>query len=1187
MHQHKVPPSGLANALFVAVLGLWAWPASGLAKPAELSAVAGDGNVTLSWQAVAGATGYQYRQRKAEDVGYNSWAGTATATSTSHTVTPLHNGTAYSFQVRAVGGSEYGPASDAATTTPFAPCGGESVNRSLAGDCEALLTSKGKLDPGGTLNWRRSRALSEWTGIVTSAGRITGLRCPAGGLTGGELADSLGRLTGLTVLNLFNCRLSGPIPSSLGSLRDLEALYLEGNAFEGTIPAELGNLAKLRGLSIGGGNSKLTAGPVPAWMTGLTNLEDLYLAGSNRTGVLPAALGRRLTKLRWLFLQGNQFTDISAAASLTNLELLRADGNKLSGTMPDLSRLTKLKRLWLHGNRIEGGIPKWLGSLRDLEVLHLEGNAFEGAIPAELGNLTKLIGLSIGGGNSNLTAGPVPAWVAGLTNLEDLYLAGSNRTGALPAALGRMTKLRWLFLQGNQLTDISAAASLTNLELLRADGNKLSGTMPDLSRLTKLKRLSLHSNQIKGGIPTWLGSLRDLEVLHLEGNEFVGAIPAELGNLARLIGLSVGGGDSNFTAGPVPAWVAGLTNLEDLYLAGSNRTGVLPAALGRRLTKLRWLFLQGNQITDISAAASLTNLKLLRAEGNKLSGAMPDLSRLTKLKRLSLNGNRIEGGIPTWLGSLRDLEVLHLEGNKFVGAIPAELGNLTKLIGLSIGSGDSNFTAGPVPAWVAGLTNLEDLYLAGSNRTGALPAALGRRLTKLRWLFLQGNSLTDISAAASLRNLELLRAGSNKLSGAMPNLSRLTKLKQLSLYRNQIEGGIPKWLGSLRDLEVLYLEGNQFDGAIPAELGNLAKLIGLSIGGGDTDFTAGPVPAWVAGLTNLQDLYLADSNRTGTLPAALGRMTQLRWLFLQGNSLTNISAAASLHNLELLRADGNDLPGSIPDLSRLTKLRDLSLANNELSGTIPDWLGSLIDLKHLQLNNNDLAGNIPPKLGDLTKLVKLSLSGNALTGCIPSSLASHAATINPQQDGSNLCIQNASGQAPANNAYAFANPVPRHGETPVAHGDRIARAGFSLNASHGLADNDGDALGSVRRMRPSSHAMASPGFSFAPMRPRPIHEQRLRTFGPSVVLDMRGLFPFSSVFAHTFGTRRYVSTSQATALARATTIGDLLILTPNQRGLRGETTVTVTAIERGLGTSAQLRVVVQSTPQLPKRRPGE
>ena len=195
----------------------------------------------------------------------------------------------------------------------------------------------------------------------------------------------------------------------------------------------------------------------------------------------------------------------------------------------------------------------------------------------------------------------------------------------------------------------------------------------------------------------------------------------------------------------------------------------------------------------------------------------------------------------------------------------------------------------------------------------------------------------------------------------------------------------------------------------------------------------------------------------------------------------------------------------------------------------------------------------------------------------------------PQQDGNNLCIENASGQALANNAYAFANPTPRHGETTVAHGGRIVRAGASLNPSHGLAGNDGGPLGSFQRMGPSRmgpspHTMAAQGFSIAPVLLRPIREQRLRASGRSVVLDVRRFFPFS---AHGFGTHRYVSTSKTTALARATTIGDLLILTPNQHGLRGETVVTITAIEQGLGTSVRLRVIVQSTPQQPPRRPGD
>ena len=1156
MHQHKAPPSGLAPALFVAVLGLWAWPASGLAKPAELSAVAGDGNVKLSWQAVAGATGYQYRQRKAEDVGYNPWAGTTTATSTSHTVTPLHNGTTYSFQVRAVRGADRGPASASATATPFAPCGGESVNGDLAGDCEALLLAKGKLDPGGTLNWSRSRALSEWTGVAMAAGRVTELHCPAGGLANGQLDESLGRLTGLIKLELGDCGLAGAIPSSfgdlvnletlraqrndfsgslpdlsrltklrrlvlfnneidgaiptgLGQLRDLESLYLGGNSFTGAIPAELGNLTKLRGLSIGGAG--LDAGPIPAWVAGLTELVELVLVDSNRNGAVPAALGRRLTKLRWLYLGDNSLTDISATASLRNLETLSAHRNEISGSLPDLSRLTKLRRLLLFDNEIDGDIPRWLGQLRDLESLYLGGNSFTGAIPAEIGNLTKLRGLSIGG--AGLDAGPIPAWVAGLTELVELVLVDSNRNGAVPAALGRrLTKLRWLYLGDNSLTDISATASLRNLETLSAHRNEISGSLPDLSRLTKLRRLLLFDNEIDGDIPRWLGQLRDLESLYLGGNSFTGAIPAEIGNLTKLRGLSIGG--AGLDAGPIPAWVAGLTELVELVLVDSNRNGAVPAALGRRLTKLRWLYLGDNSLTDISATASLRNLEILSAHRNDIFGSLPDLSGLTKLRRLLLFDNEIVGAIPTWLGQLRDLESLYLGGNSFAGAIPAELGNLTKLRGLSIGG--AGLTAGPIPAWVAGLTELVELVLVDSNRNGAVPAALGRRLTKLRWLYLGDNSLTDISAVASLRSIETLSAYRNDISGPLPNLSGLTKLRRLLLFDNKIGGAIPKWLGQLRDLESLYLRGNSFAGAIPVELGNLTKLRGLSIDG--AGLTAGPIPAWVAGLTELVELSLVNSNR---------------------------------------------------------------------NSVVPDWLGSLPDLGYLHLNNNDLSGNIPAKLGDLTKLVKLSLSGNKLTGCIPSSLASHAATINPQQDGNNLCIQNASGQAPANNAYVFANPMPRHSETTVAHGGRVARAGVPLNSPHGIAGNDGGPLGSFLRMGPWPHAMASQGFSVAPVLLRPVREQRLRASGRSVVLDMRRLFSFSSFSADGFGTRRYVSTSQATALARATTMGNLLILTPNQHGLRGETIVTVTAIERGLGTSARLRVIVQSTPQEPPRRPGD
>ena len=333
MHQHKVHLADFATALFVAVLALSAWPASGLEKPVDLGARPGDASVTLSWRSVNGASAYQYRQREAEAVNYNAWAATAIATSTSHTVKHLRNGTAYSFQVRAVRGAIHGPVSDTVTETPFAPCGGESANRNLAADCEALLLARAKLDPGGTLNWSRSRALSEWTGVVVSAGRVTRLRCPAGGLANGQLDEPLGRLTGLIALELGDCGLAGVIPNSLGSLRSLEVFAAYGNRLSGPIPIELANLTRLKTLSLS--YNKLN-GTIPNWLGSLVNLERLHLGVNAFTGAIPSGIGN-LVKLKVLNIS---YLDLTPGAiprwlrRLTALETLYLADSNRTGTVP-------------------------------------------------------------------------------------------------------------------------------------------------------------------------------------------------------------------------------------------------------------------------------------------------------------------------------------------------------------------------------------------------------------------------------------------------------------------------------------------------------------------------------------------------------------------------------------------------------------------------------------------------------------------------------------------------------------------------------------------------------------------------------------------------------------------------------------------------------------------------------------
>ncbi|MDB4442602.1 leucine-rich repeat domain-containing protein [bacterium] len=88
------------------------------------------------------------------------------------------------------------------------------------------------------------------------------------------------------------------------------------------------------------------------------------------------------------------------------------------------------------------------------------------------------------------------------------------------------------------------------------------------------------------------------------------------------------------------------------------------------------------------------------------------------------------------------------------------------------------------------------------------------------------------------------------------------------------------------------------------------------------------------------DLY--NNNLTGNIPAELGNLTNLQFLFLYSNQLTS----------------------SIPvGLRNLTNLEDLSLYDNQLTGTIPTWIGDLVNLYDLGLGGNQLIGGIPVGLG--------------------------------------------------------------------------------------------------------------------------------------------------------------------------------------------------------------------------------
>ena len=155
--------------------------------PTDLTATKGNARVTLSWTDPSNSNidGYEYRQGSGSSFAWGSWTGISgsTATTVSHTVTGLTNGTQYSFQIRAVDGTANGAASDTVTATPAPPPGKPANLAGEAGDGEAVLTwdnPNNSAITGYEYSYAVSGTLVDWTampgsGAGTTTYTLTGL----------------------------------------------------------------------------------------------------------------------------------------------------------------------------------------------------------------------------------------------------------------------------------------------------------------------------------------------------------------------------------------------------------------------------------------------------------------------------------------------------------------------------------------------------------------------------------------------------------------------------------------------------------------------------------------------------------------------------------------------------------------------------------------------------------------------------------------------------------------------------------------------------------------------------------------------------------------------------------------------------------------------------------------------------
>ena len=144
--------------------------------------VAGNGKVTLSWKAIAGATSYKVLRANADGTYPVSGIAPVSTSALSSAISGLSNGTSYSFVVKASNSAGDGPASTPVAAVPVAPIPGAPTLTGVAGIGQATLSWTAV---SGAANYTLKSSTSPGGPYSVVASNLTGTSYTQSGLTNG------------------------------------------------------------------------------------------------------------------------------------------------------------------------------------------------------------------------------------------------------------------------------------------------------------------------------------------------------------------------------------------------------------------------------------------------------------------------------------------------------------------------------------------------------------------------------------------------------------------------------------------------------------------------------------------------------------------------------------------------------------------------------------------------------------------------------------------------------------------------------------------------------------------------------------------------------------------------------------------------------------------------------------------
>ncbi|KAF5922784.1 hypothetical protein HPG69_013129 [Diceros bicornis minor] len=656
-----------------------------------------------------------------------------------------------------------------------------------------------------------------------------------------------------------------------------------------------------------------------------SHIVSLNLHGNSLTKLRDLA---KLTGLRKLNISFNEFTCLDDVYHLYNLEYLDASHNHVI-TLEGFRGLMKLKHLDLSWNQLKKSgdeinvLCKHTTSLLTLDIRH---NPWQKPATLRLSVIGRL---------------------KTLTHLDGLLISEEEATAAMK------------FITGTKITQLSLLRHSSTKE----ERPRTLSIWPSAKILTQISKLGPHS--------------------HLSGNWYLkvkaNSIKPNIKASFQLIFSQLWsvyqkeGTDSNNNLTKIEG-LESCVKLEELTLDGNCISKIegkcclnlflnLLIFLGiSKLTKLTRLSINNNLLTGLEKHAfdNMLHLHSLSLENNRIT-SLSGLQKVFTLIELYISNNYIAVNQEIYnLKGLCNLVILDMYGNIIVWNqenyrlfVIFHLPELKALDGISIESPETEcakdlFGGRLTSDMIAerqghsDFIQMQDLnWTSSSIRTvDLIPVDQFRNVSNVN---LQNNNLTSFSGLIYLPNVKVLCLNYNHIESIMPRLKPQTHLTNRQLLHQKVpssgygQQGTPKinrdTMSSenlppiMHSLEVLHLGYNGICNLIQLQLNRLRNLKFLFLQGNEI--------SQVEGLDNLAVLQelVVDHNRIRAFnDSAFAKPSSLLTLHLEENRLRELSRLQPLVKLEKLFLGYNKIQdmAELEKLDGVSSLRELTVYGNPI-----------------------------------------------------------------------------------------------------------------------------------------------------------------------------------------------------------------------------------------------------------------